>query len=169
MALSFTGSMKFNVQGSLSNTIDLGSRSYNITYNKGYSLSNGTGADQANIIWSDTRTISASSNDDLDLAGGLTDAYGATITFTKIKGILVYAYAENSNILQIGGAASNAFVNWVASATDIINLRPGGSFGITVTDATAYAVSAGTGDILRLTNGGAGSSVTYDIMLIGVQ
>jgi len=34
-------------------------------------------------------------------------------------------------------------------------------------DATTYAVTAGTGDLLKVANSAGGTSVTYDIVIIG--
>lgn len=130
-------------------------------------LGSGTGANQASILWSDQRTLAASATEDLDLAGVLLDAFGSTVTFARVKAIIVRAAAANSNVVVVGGAASNGLVGWVADPTDKINVRPGGAFALFAPDATAYPVTAGTGDLLRIGNGGAGTSVTYDIVLIG--
>lgn len=167
MAETFSGSVKVSVSGTLASDIDLGSRAYALCYTTpSYTLTNGTAADQANQIWSDTRTLAASSTEDLDLAGGLTNAFGTTLTFTKIKSIIVKAAAGNTNNVLVGGA-SNAFVNWVSDATDKIVVRPGGCFALHTSDSTAYAVTASTGDLLRIGNSSSGTSVTYDIILIG--
>ena len=34
--------------------------------------------------------------------------------------------------------------------------------------AAGYAVTAGTGDILKVANSGAGTGVTYDIVIVGL-
>jgi hypothetical protein len=81
----------------------------------------------------------------------------------------VRAAAGNTNAVAVGGAASNGFVGWVADATDKINVRPGGVFGLFAPDSAGYPVTAGTADLLRIGNGGAGSSVTYDIIIIGAS
>src|SRR5690349_14906604 len=44
-------------------------------------LDAGTGNNQANTMFADTRTLTASSSENLDLAGGLTDPLGGTLTF----------------------------------------------------------------------------------------
>jgi hypothetical protein len=36
-------------------------------------------------------------------------------------------------------------------------------------DAAGYAVTATTADILRVTNGGAGTSVVYEIVILGTS
>lgn len=135
---------------------------------KAYSiaLSSGVGSGMADQLWFDKRTILASANDDLDLAGSLVNGLGATVTFARIKGICIYSLPANVNNLHIGGG-SNPFINWVANSSDIVVVRPGGLMLLMAPDATAYAVTATTGDILRVTNAAAGSSVEYEIVLIG--
>lgn len=168
MAESYTGIIKILTTGVLSNSVDLGSSDYTLTYTKSYTLANGTSADQANMIWTDTRTLAASASEDIDLAGILTSAFGTTLVFTKIKGIIISAAAANTNNVVVGGHATAAFVNWVSDATDKIVIRPGGTFSLIATDATAYAITATTGDLLTIANSAGSTSVTYDIVLIGV-
>ena len=69
--------------------------------------------------------------------------------------------------MLVGGAATNAFINWVGNATDIITVQPNGIFFLMNPTAGGYAVTAATGDILKIANSGAGTSVTYDIIIIG--
>ncbi len=149
-------------------THDVGDLAHNARPGATISLASGTGANQANAMWADTRTLTASSTENLDLAAVLTDAFGTALTFTKVKAILVMAAAGNTNNVVLGGAASNAFINWVGDATDVINIRPGGVFMLAAPDATAYAVTASTGDILKVANSSSGTSVTYTIVIIGV-
>lgn len=130
-------------------------------------LSSGTGANQADKIFHDQRTLAASATENLDLAGVLTDAFGATITFARIKLILITAAAANTNNVIVGGHGSAAFVNWVSDATDKIIVRPGGAFLLVATDATAYAVTATTGDMLTVANSAGSTGVTYDVILAG--
>lgn len=130
-------------------------------------LSNGTGANQADKMFTDQRTLTASSTEDLDLAGTLTDSFGVAITFARIKLIMISAASANTNNVLVGGAASNGFLNWVSDATDKVVVRPGGLLLLAAPDATAYAVTATTGDLLRIGNSSSGTSVTYDIVLIG--
>jgi hypothetical protein len=162
-------SINFNVQQSaaldLANGVVTMQRSYRTL------LQSGTAAGQADRFFQDTRTITASSNDDLDLAGVLTDAYGATITFVKIKGIFVSAAAGNVNNVIIGGSATNPFSTIFTGTNPALIVRPGASVAIIAggADAAGYAVTATTADILRLTNGGAGTSVTLDIVLWGTS
>ncbi|MEV8042458.1 hypothetical protein AB0P02_01255 [Streptomyces griseoluteus] len=150
--------------------IDLGVSRAPQSLSRQMQLGNGTGAGKADKVFSDRRTIAASANDDLDLAGVLLDAFGATITFARVKGLFIAAAAANTNNLIVGAAATNP---WAAllGATGTLTVRPGGfvAVGTGQTDATGYTVTPSTGDMLRVTNGGAGSSVTYDIHIIGAS
>jgi hypothetical protein len=132
-------------------------------------FSSGTGANQASNIFHDRRTLTASSTENLDLAGVLTNKFGTVLTFTKIKAIIIHASSANTNNVLVGGAASNAFINWVGDQTDIITVRPGGTFILIAPDATGYAVTAATGDILKVANSSSGTSITYDIIILGVD
>lgn len=165
--MAATAIVRASIEGVLDTTIDIGRVAHEFTFGPVYPMSDGTGADQVRQVFTDTRTINASSNDDLDLAGSLVNAVGATITFTKLRAILVRAAAGNTNNVVVGGAASNGCVTMFGASTDKIVVRPGGMVLLVANDATGYAVTAGTGDILRIANSGAGTSVAYDIVLLG--
>jgi hypothetical protein len=164
---TFTGSSKLMINGTLANDADIGTVQHNVSYTNTNTWSNGTGANQANMIWTDTRTINASSSEDLDLAGGLTNGFGNTVTFTKIKGIMIKAASGNTNNVLVGGDATSTFLTWVSAEADQIIVRPGGIFYLEAPDSTAYAVTATTGDLLHIENSSSGTSVSYDIILIG--
>lgn len=166
MATTFSGSFKVTANGTLTSSADLTTDTSVLSYSKSYTISDGTGADQANMVWSDTRTLTASSTEDLDLAGSLTNAFGSTLTFTKIKGIIVEAASANTNNVLVGGDA-NGLAGWVGNVADYIVVRPGGVFSIYAPDSTAYAVTGGTGDILQIANSAGSTSVTYNIVIIG--
>lgn len=168
MSESLAASIKLSLNSLLSGDSDLEARDSNLAYSKTNIFENGTGLDQANQIWSDTRTIAASGADDLDLAGVLTSSLGTTLTFTKIKAIIVRAAVGNTNNVVVGGDGTAPLLNFIGSATATIIVRPGGLLALIAPDATAYAVTATTGDILQIANSSSGTSVTYDIIIVGV-
>ncbi|MGA5424526.1 hypothetical protein [Streptomyces lavendulocolor] len=169
MALSSAASV--SLAGTLSAALDLGRASFPFGLAKSVSLADGTGAGKADRVFTDTRTLAASASEDLDLAGVLTDAFGASITFAKVKALMVVAAAANSNNVIVGGASSNGFISWVGGATHTVTVRPGGALALLAgeTDATGYAVTAGTADLLKIANSGAGSSVTYSVAILGTS
>lgn len=165
---TLTATLKATLTAVYQGSPDVGTLKQEIAYSAAASLSNGTGANQANSQWLDTRTLAASATENLDLAGGLTDAFGNVLTFTKIKAIIVEADDTNVNDVVLGGAASNAWVAPFGDATDTIKVKPGGFIMLVAPDANALAVVAGTGDILKMANGGSGTGVTYTIAIVGV-
>lgn len=146
---------------------DLGTPKFNPVVEKVLALTSGTGLDQADLLFTDHRTINASSNDDIDLAGVLSSAFGATITYAELVAILIIADTANVSNLTIGGG-SNPVVGFLGGTTPTVGpLRPGGIFLLASPDAAGIgAVVAGTGDILRIANG-SGGTAGYDIVILG--
>lgn len=165
--MALTSKISVGIVGTLSSALDLVTSSAPLSYSKTHDLANGTGANQADKIFSDTRQLAASGTENLDLAGVLTDAFGATLTFTKVKALLVAAKSTNTNDVLVGGHASAAFVTPFADATDKIRVKPGGLFLLTAPDANGLAVTATTGDLLTIANSAGGTVVDYDIIIIG--
>jgi hypothetical protein len=152
---------------------DLGALSqatHTLTVSKVLDLASGTGAGAADVLYSDTNTLAASANTDIDLAGALANAIGGTSVFVRVKGLYVAASAANTNNVVVGNATTNAWAT-LLGATHTLTLRPGAwvLLGTGSADATGYAVTAGTGDLLRIANSGAGTSVSYDIAIIGAS
>lgn len=161
------------VAASATQTAALDLASAQALLNKSYSmeLADGVAAGQANRIFHDQRTLAASATEDLDLAGSLIDAFGSTLTFVKVKGLIVSAAAANTNNVIVGGASSNQFVSWAGGATHTVTVRPGAVFALFAgaADSTGYAVTAGTGDLLKIANSAGTTSVTYDVIVIGTS
>lgn len=124
----------------------------------------GTTADtMTNLLYSDTRTLAASATENLDLAGGLTDALGATITAAEITTIYISAHASNTNNVVVGNV-TNGFTGFIG-ATGELTLKPGDYALLNSKDG--WTVTAGTGDLLKIANSAAGTGVTYSIVIIG--
>lgn len=166
-----------NGGGSLARTdLTYGNPSASFTIGTGFTkhaldLTDGTGSGNANEVYVARNTITTGANLDLDLSGALTNPLGQTIVFTGIKVLLVQLAAasmDGTNKVRVGPAGvTNAWQG------------PWGGTGATVyhevyealyfaTRYGAWAVTAGTADILRITNPGA-SSVTVDVLLIGTK
>jgi hypothetical protein len=157
------------VKGLFIGGLDLQTQKSELNFSRGSSLDNGTGSGQVDIIWSDTRTIAASGTDDLDLTGtALQTAFGANLAFVKVKVIAVYASALNTNNVVIGGAAATQFVGPFGAAAHTIALPPTGLF-LVAAPLLGWSSVAATSDLLRIANSGAGTSVTYDIAVLGTS
>lgn len=153
----------------LNNQLDFQLATAPILYASALGFSSGVGASQADRIFADQRTIAASGTDDLDLAGSLVDALGSVITMARVKGIIVKAAAANTNNVVIGAAAATQWQGPFGAVTHTIHVRPGGIFMDFATDAVAWPVVGGASDLLRIANSGAGTGVTYDIIIIGAS
>lgn len=129
-------------------------------------LSGGTIANSADIVFADERTVASATNDDLDLAGALTDAFGATVAAAEIVGLAIVAAKANTTTLTVGVAGTNPWVALWAASGDGIKVQPGGVFVIMAPDGSGLgAVGAGSADVLRIANG-SGAAATYEIMII---
>jgi hypothetical protein len=157
-----------NFFATLNNQLDLQLASSPITYGQSLSMSTGVLAGQADKIFTDHRTIAASGTDDLDLAGPLIDPLGSTITMARLKVLMVKAAAANTNNVVMG-VGTNPITTILGGTTPTLNIRPGGLLVLAAPDAIGYVVTAGTADILRFANSGAGTGVDYDVILVGAS
>jgi len=168
MTTALSAVLALALTASYAQTMDIGSAKHDAQLSPNFHFTDGTGANQAKILFADTRTLAASASESLDLAGVLTDAFGNVLTFDKIKAIIVTADATNTNSVLFGGAASAQASPWFGDVTDVVVVRPGGMMVLVAPDATGYDVTATTADIIKMANSGAGTGVTYSIVLIGV-
>lgn len=166
MALATRITLK--VESSLTSVLDLLTATAPLTYSSQIDLATGAGLGQADMQWSDTRTLTASATEDLDLAGVLTGPLGTTLTFVRIKGLFVKAALANTNNVVISRPAANG-VPLFAAASDAISVGPGGWFGWVNPTAAGVGVTAATGDLITVTNSAGGTSVTYDVIVIGAS
>lgn len=165
---NITATVDLGVEGFVSRAMSIGLAFHHLQYNPGFVFRDGTGESQIKKIFNAHSTLAASSAEDFDLAGGIVNAMGDLLTFTKVRVLIVRAHPANVNNLIVGGASSNQFASWLGGASHTVTVRPGGLIALVAPDVTGYAVAAGTGDILRITNAAGGSSVQYDIILLGV-
>lgn len=156
------------IDSQLNSALDLDTAIDPLLISQLLTLSNGTASGNASQQWHDTRSLGASASENLDLAGSLTNAFGVTLTFTKIKLVYVKAAAANNaaNLVQFQRATSNGVPIFLA-ATDGLQLNPGGVF--LFYDPVGVTVTASTGDILTVTNSAGTNTVSYDIVIIGTD
>jgi hypothetical protein len=130
-------------------------------------FTDGTDTEEVNQMWSDgSDDMAASGTVTYDLAGGISDAYGDTVTFTKIKAILVRNESDGTVEIEIGGAAANQWYPMFDNANDIEKIAAGGCWFHY--NPEGWAVTAGTGDNFMIANNDSGSTASYSIMVIGI-
>lgn len=129
-----------------------------------FTFEDGTGDAQADLVWSDRRTLAGSADETIDLAGALTDAFGASVSFAEVTAIVIRVRTSGGAV-AIGPNSSNGWLGPFADASDRIEIGQGGP-PFCIGKAVGWAVTAGTGDLLFVANPD-GTSVTYDIAIIG--
>lgn len=161
-----SGKIGVAIAAKLVGAADLGNPVAPVSVDKSIEITPGTDTlGKADILWADTRTLAASATENLDLAGAIAGLLGTTIAAAEITAIYLEAAAGNTNDVVFFGAASNAFNGILSGTTPKAAVGPGDC--LLHTNRKGVAVVAGTGDILLVANGGAGTPVTYTIILFG--
>jgi len=166
--MALTSRIKVEIDSALTSALDLVTVASPIDFTTEIDLATGTGLGQADMQWSDRRTLAASATENLDLAGSLTGPFGTTLTFARIKAIYVKAASTNTNDVQVtrdGSAGAPLFL----AASDGLAVKPGGLFLWVAPNAAGVAVTATTGDLLVVTNSAGSTEVVYDIVIIGAS
>jgi hypothetical protein len=165
--MAINGKVSMIAQLTETKTIDLASASASLNKAVAWTVTSGTAADQADLSWSDTRSLAASAAEDLDLAGTLTSIYGTALTFVKLKGLMVIAASTNPGSLTVGRAAA-AGVPWISAVSAGVVLPAGGSVcwlaptaGITVVPTTA--------DMINVAAAATAGTYTYDVVVVGTS
>ena len=166
------GSLKvqLNITGSQTNDAELDAVVAKLNQVWTWTFAEGATANAIDRFWTDTRTLAATTAENLDLAGALTHVFGTTIAAARIKLIAVrHKTAAASAALQVGGHATLGTLIFGATP-DLDTAQPylivpagGGALWVGPT-AAGVVVTAGTDDMLRIYNGGA-ASVDYDIII----
>jgi hypothetical protein len=133
--------------------------------NYALSITDGTGANQAQVVWSDSRTATTA-NDDLSLSAlsDTRDGAAVVVAFTQIK--LVYVRNTSSTqSLRIGGVSGlTAFSGLPINV--FIEIPPGGCYLVAGPSDGGFTVSSGVNaSIARFA--AASGSCTYDVIFIG--
>jgi hypothetical protein len=158
-----TANINIAVGGSYSSTVDLMTAQATLAFGSHpVSLSFGTGLNQADRVFTDTRSVAAA--EDLDVSGGaLTDAFGNVFTIAELKVLIVCAATANTGNVVLGGdAASVLFLDTAATTTTI---KPGGCRVFTDPSAAGITVTNSTADIIQVAP--SAGTQAYDILIIG--
>lgn len=150
--------------GSYTNTLDLTSPREAIGFtvpDGGQKYTNGTGANQANAFFADKRTVTGAS-ETIDLTADLSDAFGTTLVFTKIKELIIYnTNTATGKVLDITG---NALTDIISSASPKITIGPSGVARF-VSPVDGFTITNTTQD--QLTIDPSTDTITYWLIIIG--
>lgn len=166
-AASLKSKVDVTVTGELTNTTGLTTASAPLVSRAFQDFANGVGANQANVIWTSSRTLATATTEDIDLAGGgLTDAFGVAVAPVKLRAVVIVSTATNTTNLTLFGDANSVPI--LSTAATTTTLQPGGIYVMTWPATAGVAVTAGTGDIIQVANA-AGATATYKIIVIGTS
>lgn len=166
--MGFSAKLTMSVVAQVSNTLDLTSPQADVVKSYVQQFAEGTGANQAHQIFTDTRQLAASASESLDLSGVLAAALGGTIAFTGIKAIILKAKSTNTGALRVGKVVANGFVGPFDQTAGALGIKVelNGLLVLINPSATGWAVTAGTGDLLSIENLVA-AVADYDIIVVG--
>jgi len=161
-ATTLAATVRLQVTGGFDNALDLTNVQAPLSFTNALAITNGTGAGQADVLFTDTRSVAAA--EDLDVSGGtLTTAFGATFTIAELKALIVCADSANTGNVVLGG--DSASVLFLSVATTTVTLKPSACFVYTDPSAGGTVVTATTADIIQVAP--SAGTQTYSIIVMG--
>jgi hypothetical protein len=119
----------------------------------------------ANLLFVNGYTIATSSSQSLDLAGGVMDAFGTTMTFAKVYGILVVNLATVAGRkITVGGDTNHVPI--FGAGADFMNVGPKGALQL-MDVLDGITVTGGTGDVLKISNAAGGQDISVAVAVLG--
>lgn len=167
LRLDMTSSVKWDARAD-TDTGEPHSRGTNQYFER---LTYGTGAAQVNRFWEDERTVTAGSNDDIDLTAiTMTIPVGSvTVGFSAVKSIQVENLTSTTGYYLLVGKVSSVTNGWEGPfhtvAGGVQRVEPDGVYANHQKSAAGWTVDS-THKVLRINNPSAGS-ITYRITLAG--
>lgn len=163
--MTLTAKILLQILATESSSSDLSSTTRVTNVSRTVNFANGTGANQAEIVWSDSRTIAANGEDILDLTA-LADDRGS-VDLTAVKAI----YVRNTGTVDISWLALALPEHWTTGPLYVEEgfgaiIPPGGVMLITNPSATAWAV-ASEDEQISFANDSSTTAAAYDIIMIG--
>lgn len=127
------------------------------------SLSGLFGFADADVIFTDTRTLAASGTYTYDLTN-LTDFFNDTIVFGKVLGIMIQVSA---GVIQAFGAASNPFQSFLSDPSDKVYMDSGSTIMFATDILANGSVVDSTHKNILIEEMTTSDPATYKIIIIG--
>ncbi len=146
-------------------SIDLNTILDTLNINTGIHWTFGTGANQANLLWHDSRSTDAT-GETINVYNGGTEknAFGTALTMTAIKLLYIENTHATLTLEVLGGSSADVAI--CANNSDIIEVPPGGFLFWTC--PTAAGIVTTTNKNIKLASKAAGT-ITFDIVLLGLD
>ncbi len=159
---TLTLTSKHTLSGTYTSSGDLTTPTESVAISDSQAYTNGTGANQANAFFSDTRSLAVSTPETIDLTADLTDAFGTTLALTSIREIIIRNNSTTSGEdITISGNVLGAFLG---ATTETITVPPGGEWS-QKSPIDGFTVTNTTQDQLTVTPGA--YALTYDLIITG--
>jgi hypothetical protein len=183
MATSLVITAELKLAWQFDNVVDISTITDSQSYKERQALTNGTSDNQASDMHHDRLYLTpAAATATLDLAGSLTNVFGETLTFTKIRQLIIInkgvpdASHETwtptaGEYIHIGGSgAADAWDAMFNSDIDAKIVLPSGGMFCATAPMDGWTVSAGTADKLQIQlNGGGVANVDVDVIIVGTD
>lgn len=177
MATTLTATFDLTGFGSYTNPLNLSTPVDNPRIGSGgfaeikASITNGTGSGQCDLWFHDQRSVAGTSNDNIDLAGSVTNPItGAAMTFVKIKVLLIKIVTPTSTyVLRVGPGVTGASNAWIGPwiGTSPYETVYDTLYKVSLIDGWG-TITAGSADTLCIYNPGS-VAIVYNIWLIGTS
>jgi hypothetical protein len=167
MATSLTTQLRVAINATFTDDQDLSDPTASVALSALESLANGTTNVQADLVWSDTRSVALSSSEVLDMGtgGGLLTPFGAAFAPAEVCAMLVTADEGNTNNVILGNNGTEDFIGPFGAATHTMAVKPGGWYFVFA--PAGWTVTNNSSDKIKVANSGAGTAVVYSIVIIG--
>lgn len=176
MTVSFSGTFRIIDEWVHSDSNSVSTPKDTTNYRFFQPFTDGSGDDQMQDQYVAQATVSAGvdvKEDSYDLAGGLIDVFGNTLTFATMKKLIIINRSTTAGEdLTIGGPSAGttgALVTDLFDGDSDSRLKIKAGYGFALGGGEAgYTVTGGSADVLVVTNAGTGD-ITYDIIIAGTR
>ena len=166
--MDLTTTLVAQIQAQMQKTVLNATPQYTLNHKVEDTLSDGTGADKADLCVEVDSSLGVGANTTIDLAGSLSDIFGDAVTFARIKALLIENESTDADaVLIVGGAGANPWPGPFQDVSDKIEVRPGGAALFFCADATGWPVVGGASDVLKIENESGANACSYRITFVG--
>lgn len=169
MTISLAGTIQAKINMVLTDTtasiLDTRTGALALTGPTTSAIADGTGANQAQDLFTQTAALADAGAVSLDFSGGaLTNPFGTTISWSALKLLFI----ENTSVESSLEVTGNLWDDISGGTTETLTIAPRSFYWQTMMDAGGQAIVAGTGDTITLTHASDGSlSLTYKVVALG--
>jgi hypothetical protein len=164
MPLSVTGNLDVSIRAAetLANGLGTGQLSPSLPVN----LAFGSGVGAGNIQYVFSKSATAAAAPITYTLSALVDDLNRTIALSKVRAwVLANLSQVDGQLLTVGGAATNPWLAPFGDVSDKLVVRAGGVLVLAGPLATAYPVTAGASDQLKVDPGA--NTIPFKLMFLG--